>query len=428
MPLGDFVESINSSDGKIRVWCLLRDQFAHVKPVEQFFGPQAEFIYNSDWLPEKMLSAQPDIILCVNEFQYEIAKCIHAARENGIPSLLLQDGILEWRNQYENPLFGHGGGAPQHQPVLSNKIACLGFQSARHIAAWGNYDKVEVTGMPRLDGITNIKPPTFNNKPKRILVMTAKKPWLDDAQKEITLLGLFDLKEYLAARPDVDVVWRLTKNVSSILKVENNLSDLSTQELSTVLGKVDAVISTFSTAILEAMLLGRPVCVLDYHNTPQFINTAWSISCKAQMEKAVNEILDPPKSRMVFQQVCLSDALWINSPASRNVAELISQMVSIARDCQVRKVKLEFPADMVKHASSMGIPEGKINLEGLYPDQKIYSQNSVIELQASLVRAEAENSKLKSLMAQRNAGYWMVKSISYIYRRIISYKSLRKRQ
>jgi len=46
--------------------------------------------------------------------------------------------------QYENPLFGAGGGAAQHQPVLADKIAA----SARKAPAdcrVGNAGKVEVT-------------------------------------------------------------------------------------------------------------------------------------------------------------------------------------------------------------------------------------------------------------------------------------------
>ena len=122
----------------IKAWCLMRDQYAHVKPVEETFGAAAEFIYDSEWDADKLTAAEPDIVVCVNDHSYEVAQCLLAARGAGIPSLVVQDGILEWRCQYENPRFGAGGAAPQHQPVMADKIACIGAQSARQIAAWGN--------------------------------------------------------------------------------------------------------------------------------------------------------------------------------------------------------------------------------------------------------------------------------------------------
>ena len=88
------------------VWCLLRDQRAHVESVERHFGGEAEFVYDAAWDPAALLAGRPDLVLCVNDYHYDVARCLDAARGAGIPSLVLQDGILEWRCQYENPLFG----------------------------------------------------------------------------------------------------------------------------------------------------------------------------------------------------------------------------------------------------------------------------------------------------------------------------------
>src|SRR5881396_1907775 len=172
-------------DKRIRAWCLLRDQFAHVKPLEEAFGAEAEFVYDSEWAPVRLIQEKPDIVICVNDYHVDIGRCLEAAREHGVPSLILQDGILEWRCQYENPLFGAGGGAPQHQPVLADKIACIGAQSVRQIAAWGNAHKVEVTGMPRLDYLLTTEAPPVRKPGTRILVMTAKNPGFTPEQREI---------------------------------------------------------------------------------------------------------------------------------------------------------------------------------------------------------------------------------------------------
>ncbi len=56
-----------ASLGKMKVWCLLRDQLAHAQPVEEALDGAAEFIQDATWEPEALLAARPDIVLCVND-------------------------------------------------------------------------------------------------------------------------------------------------------------------------------------------------------------------------------------------------------------------------------------------------------------------------------------------------------------------------
>src|SRR5579872_1337739 len=207
----------------MKIWCLLRDQFAHVKPVEASFDGRAEFVFDEVWDPARLVNGLPDLVLCVNDYYFDIVRCLDAARKTGIPSLVLQDGILEWRCQYQNPLFGAGGGAPQHQPVMADKIACLGHQSARQIAAWGNAAKVEVAGMPRLDYLLARKPAMPPKPARRILVMTSKNPGFTTSQREVTLQSLKDVKTVLGREAGVEIWWRVSKGMAVELNVENRL-------------------------------------------------------------------------------------------------------------------------------------------------------------------------------------------------------------
>ena len=161
---------MNQTIPEWRAWCLLKDQLAHIQPVATALAGRAQFEIDDQWDPDRLLVNPPDIVVCVNDYHYDIVCCLDAAHKRGIPSLTLQDGILEWRCQYENPLFADGGGAPQHQPVIANKIACLGPQSARQLAAWGNAPKVEVTGMPRLDHLLTRQPVARRQPGQRLLL------------------------------------------------------------------------------------------------------------------------------------------------------------------------------------------------------------------------------------------------------------------
>ena len=388
------------------MWCLLRDQFAHVNPVEEFLGDRAEFIHDSSWEPRRMLSASPDLVLCVNDVHYGVARCLDAARTAGIPSLVMQDGILEWRCQYENPRLGAGGGAPQHQPVLADKIACIGPSSARHIASWGNVSKVEVTGMPRLDYLLRRERPPKRRPGSRLLVMTAKKPGFTEHQTRLTLGSLSGLKEYLLSRAEIEVVWRLTKDLSSQLGVENQLKSLEGSELADLLAQVDGMITTPSTAMLEGMIVDRPVACLDYHNAPRFVPTAWTISAPTHIAGVVTEMMAPPAAKMAFQRECLLDCLSWPSPASPRVAELIVGMAAAARDARRQGHRPHLPAGMLvlTHPTS---EERLAPLAEVYPGSKVFQDNDIQSLQVRLARAENENLCLTRQQSQRGIGYWI---------------------
>ncbi len=390
----------------MKVWCLLRDQLAHVKPVEAAFGAEAEFIHDGEWNPAAMLKAHPNIVLSINDYSFDIARCLDAARKNKIPSLTLQDGILEWRCQYENPLFGAGGGAPQHQPVLTDKIACIGHQSLRQIAAWGNADKVELTGMPRLDPLCSNRFTPAQNPGSRLLVMTAKNPGFTAEQRNTTLRSLRELKEELDALQKIKVFWRVSKNVAQELKVENQLNEIGSAELTRVVEQADAVISTPSTAMLEAMLLGRPVAALDYHNVPRFVQTAWTISARGHIRNVVAEILNPSPAKMAFQQEQLADNLVCDGCAAQRVRRLMEVMVEFSR----RQNCAPLPVDILGEQNSYKFFQ-PFPLNQLYGTQSVFAQMDLGTLQVRLARAENENARLKieNRALKKNAapGSWL---------------------
>lgn len=93
-----------------------------------------------------------DIVLLAHEFYFNKSRhnveFIYKAKQKNIPVLLLMDGILEWRNSWENNLTlnKEGMGFPAYQPVLSDKVACLGANQIRILEHWGNLGKCELVG------------------------------------------------------------------------------------------------------------------------------------------------------------------------------------------------------------------------------------------------------------------------------------------
>ena len=147
--------------------------------------------------------------------------------------------------------------------------------------------------------------------------MTAKTPAFTPKQYETTVQSLNDLKNWQAQQKTIDgrrveFVWRLTKGLEEEIEVENQLTDLSGKELETILGSVDAVITTPSTSMLEAMLMGLPVAVLDYHNCPRYVNAGWYIYSAEQIDIVLQQMLKRDEARMLFQQNTLYDLSLIH--------------------------------------------------------------------------------------------------------------------
>ncbi len=408
-------------NGPWRVWCLVRDQWGHVAPVESIMGAGAEFVRDEDWDPEEVTRGAADVVLCVNDYPFEVTQCLDAARRAGVPSLVLQDGILEWRCQYENPLFGAGGGAPQHQPVMADRIACIGNQSARQLAAWGNADKIEITGMARMDFLREQAVTRIRRPATRLLVMTAKNPGFTPAQRDVTLRSLQDVKRHLDGMDGLEVFWRTSREIGAELGVENRMGEAVSADLAQLLDRVDAVITTPSTAMLECMLLGRPVAVLDYHNVPRFVGSAWSIGAPEHLPSVMEEILEPPVNKLAFQADCLADALRLDGSAAARVAALISRLGQAGREARLSGQPLHLGESLINGSGVVryfALPP----LPMLYPDHPVFQVTDAVALQLRLARAESEVRRLK----RANERLRLASRLASVFRRTWSFASMRR--
>ncbi len=268
----------------------------------------------------------------------------------GCNTLYAIDGILEWRNAWEN--------RPDEpacpwtmRPVLSDKVACIGPSQARILDSWGNGGKTEVVGIPRLDNLSGGNA-RGSGKVVRILVATAKWPAYTPKQVAQVTQSLQDIKQYfddhssIAGKP-VEIVWRLTKDLHQSIGVANQLRDTGGQDLASSLQQVDAVITTPSTIILESMICQTPTCILDYTNSPRYVDAAWSITAAEQIGDTVDQLLSPSPARKYLQDTLLADALYRESPATERMQRLAEQMIRISHDCRAKNQPVIFPPQIL---------------------------------------------------------------------------------
>ena len=290
----------------------------------------------------------------------------------GIPTLILADGILEYRNTWEHPQISPGA---IFQPVLGHKIACLGRSQARYLESWDNAGKCEVVGSPRLDRYYELqRRQKRSDEPFRLLVMTALTPYFTEGQHHQVRTALLDLKEFLGEQQTIggfgiETVWRLTKGLDKEIGIASTRAtmDFTGRELAEMLQAVDAVITTPSTGMLEAMLLGLPVAVLDYGNSPLYVQPAWRISAKAQLSEVLMELLHPPEPKMLFQDTTLHDALECATPAAPRLVATILEMMKCGHRARETGERLQFPRRILKsETDGYGLREDRFRLDRLY--------------------------------------------------------------
>jgi hypothetical protein len=401
----------------------------HFGNLEAHFA--GRFVYEESYDPTVILRHEPALVVCFDEHYCELGYAIGQIRAVGVATLQVMDGILEWRRTWDYTREGHkidGVANPLNQPALSHKIACLGRRDARIMESWGNSGKCEIVGAPRLDHLVRkrltgaVRPVCPAGRKPRVLVMTAKTPGFTAQQVATTKRSLADLRDYFRARGDVDVVWRLTRELDAELGIENRLTDLTGGELHAILEEVDAVITTPSTSMLEAMLTNRPVALLDYHNCPHYFEAAWSIYCKDHIEPVIGELLSPPPARMDYQNFLLEEQLACKSPATDRLVRLIEGML------QVRPAAgngpLEFPVRMLEDADlfvNSPLPLGR--LRSYYPAFPVPDDLEVRELKLELAAArgtvQALYDKVEHLERRLNSipGYGLLRWLKHKWKR-----------
>lgn len=401
-----------------RVLALSNNQHHHFAPLEGVEG--IELIETDDIRPETVASVNPDLLLTPGCDAYTTAGCVEEARKRSIPSLLVMDGVLEWRHEWENPRFGAGDGTPYDQPITTDKVACLGWQSARTLEAWGNGGKCEIVGIPRFDRyLTDPVPAAPDARPRRLLIMTANTPGFTPEQTAQVERSLIDLKQVLDNQSVWEPIWRVRRGLDERLGLTDNFPDLRGKPLREALEQAHAILTTPSTTLLESMLAKRPAALLDYTNSPLYIPAAWVISAQDHIAPVLAGLETPTAAKLAFQDEMLHNALECYTPALDRLVQLMKFMADAGRTARANGQPLHFPDRIVPFTfGGHAVPSEHFDLEQLYPNHPIYKMRALNDVQLALVHARKELDVLRKQVQSRSLGYWIGIYGTKLYERI----------
>jgi hypothetical protein len=137
--------------------------------------------------------------------------------------------------------------------------------------------------------------------------------------------------------------------------------------------------------MLEGMLKGLPVALLDYNNCPHYVPAAWEISASEHIDKILTELIEPPAHKMLYQDTILHDALECVGSATQRMVQLIEKMIDIGRECRKNNKLVSFPATIVANQyMAYHFMEERFDLQKLYPDYDFSDRNDKCRMQAEL--------------------------------------------
>ena len=261
------------------------------------------------------------------------------------------------------------------------------------------------------------QPDASAGSPLRVLVMTAKTPAFTKDQLATVRHSLKDLLAWQQANPTIagrkiEFTWRLTRGLDSEFAIDNQLGDLAGGDLHDQLKQVDAVITTPSTAMLEAMRLGLPVAQLDYHNRPHYVQTGWDIAAAEHITDAIVQMADRDPTRMLFQRQQLADSLYLESNATQRLSTLIAGMLEITQQQIKANQALNFPANMLPQPKQQLI---NFDHAALYATAEFKeSDKTVLQCQLSHSRREIENlnAQIKQLQSELDQAHQIFETIN----------------
>jgi len=394
---------------------------ANSSPIYQSWLPFVEHVlvdeYSDQWQPPEDCG----IVISHLHYDYPTATILsRLTKQNRVPVLVLADGVLEFRNTYQNPTVAAGS---IFMPVHGHKLACIGNSQARVVSSWDNAGKCEIVGLPRFDQLNDIRKKGANSDKQqdpnsfRILVATARKPGFDTRQIETVRRSLMDLKKHFDSTPVIhnkrlEITWRLTGDLEQSIGVNQEPVRVESRQILEVLGQVDAVITTPSTIILESWLLGLPTATLDYTNSPPFVPTAWNITADTHIESTIVSLSSKPESMMLFQSASMDDMIQYRESATERLTYLIQQMIHLGNQCHETQTPISFPDEILPPPESKTIDTRDSSevatLAKLFPQNHFFGHRG-------LKVSDAESVATQFDQAQRN--------IQQLHQRIESYRA-----
>lgn len=267
-----------------------------------------EFVKKKHYLQAKNLVSQMSLVITHSYLSPRANYFMLQARAQGIATLFLVDGPLEWSNSYNNPSLRKTNRFFRGylmEPLIHDVILAVSAAQASYLA-FRNPDR-DLTFMTyKNQRLTSVKSAPRSDRRWQFLITTAKTPYFGDEEKN----NLIHMLRHLIAvleKSGYSYVFRIFD--LSLLEKLSSKENLLEGSFAEVLQQVECVIGTPSSVLLQSMASDKPVGTLIYRDAPLFYQTGWLVADLYSLEATLTSMLSREETRMEFQTCCLKENL-----------------------------------------------------------------------------------------------------------------------
>ncbi len=315
-------------------------KYKRLEPVlKYFFGKRQRFYELLEFIEgfKKFIKeVNPSMFIIPGETMDLERAAAYLCKKKGIPCIFPQDGNVIFESQ-ESP------------EIISTKKVVFG-EAARDllIKKGGPKGKIYIAGSPLYDKLISKKISESNIKAiKKKLGIENKKILLFASTTnlkvaESRLKALFDI---IKRNPELAIIIKQHPGEYRIKKYEKFYKNLAKkygvkviinkEDMQKMLSISDIYITEFSTTILEAFLLRKPIILTNferfykYESYPEFKGIVWHAYNQKDIEKAVKYILDnkPGKKEETFRRAIIRKNLYKeDGKATERIIQLINRL------------------------------------------------------------------------------------------------------
>jgi len=340
-----FIDSLKYQ--KIPIFELLENKFS-----ELFSRKFVESVKYIELMKRVVQIENPNIIVILDEYGLYGRAAVVAGKLNSIPTLGIQHGIIEphsfgyfhTKDEILTRNFLDFSFCP-----IPDKTAVSGEYYKKILTKYGSYsaDKIIVTGQPKYDILAHVTK-IYNKKkicdqlkisPDKKIIVFASQPHPEHVN-EFLFRSLFKAVKEI---PNTQLVIKLhpneyDKSLHERIAREVNIDVVITKDVNLfeLLNACDILMTISSTVALEAMILGKPVIIVDLKTKPDetsFVKSDAAIGVheSEDIKPAIVKVLNDKKIRKKLESnmkgFVYDHAYKIDGSASKRIVKLINRMI-----------------------------------------------------------------------------------------------------
>lgn len=215
------------------------------------------------------------------------------AINQGVKTLLVSDGIIDWSNMFGNKVF-KAKNLKLFHPILHDYFFCVGKNETSYFRSQGQETYSYVP--KRME----IKNDIFSKKNQYdFLITTSNTPYHDEIEKQVLLKILNELVKFLN-KYGYSFGFRIYDDfLKKKLKISET-NNFTSGDFGTIFNNFKCLITTPSSIIITAMQFDKPVAQIIYRDTPLFVQSGWLIT-SLNIDSTLVSMHNKNRERMQFQ-------------------------------------------------------------------------------------------------------------------------------